>query len=214
MTQLVTAAGVIPRRPAIAVAPPSSAINSGSEIMAESINTSRVICQAHSYVACNFERFQHADAMVHPGKSAHQRAMGVRLRLLREALGLTQAQFGETASVGATTIAGWESGRNMIDLVHLSWSAETLGFSIDYVARNDLGGLRHDLAIKIQALARAETDAPVKRRGRPRSTDRLSAASSASPLVRVVPDDAPLKPPRVLHEPIAEPVSPVKTRVV
>lgn len=128
--------------------------------------------------------------------------MGRRLKQLREALDLTQAAFGEWAQVGATTVAGWESGRNMIDLVHLAWAADGLGFSVDFIAKGDLGGLRHDLAVKLQAVQRRDLEAGPSARGRP---IRHSSTGPAAPLVRDVPDAGP-KPPRSrLHESAQQP---------
>lgn len=152
--------------------------------------------------------------MTHPTKTAHQRAMGLRLRLVRETLGLTQAQFGEAANVGATTVAGWESGRNMMDLVNLAWAADLLGFSIDYVARNDLGGLRHDFAVRLQARIRASAVPEPKRRGRPPKSIPEFPATSPSPLVRAVPDDSPPIRRKGLHDAPFESAANVKTRSV
>lgn len=140
--------------------------------------------------------------MANPGKTAHQKAMGQRLKQLREALDLTQAAFGEWAQVGATTIAGWESGRNMIDLVHLAWAADGLGFTVDFIAKGDIGGLRHDLAVKLQSVQRRALEAGPPVRGRPA---RRGTEASGSPLVRDVPD-AGAKPPRSrMHEPSQQP---------
>ena len=119
--------------------------------------------------------------------------MGVRLRLIREALGLTQAAFGEIAGVGTTTIAGWESGRNMIDLVHLARAADHSGFSIDYVAREDIGSLRHSLAVKVQQAERAMLSEPPRRRGRP-------AARADDPIVRDIAEPAAFPRSGTLHD--------------
>lgn len=140
--------------------------------------------------------------------------MGLRLRYVRETLGMTQAQFGEAAQVGATTVAGWESGRNMIDLVHLAWAADLLGFSVDYIARNDVGGLRHDFAVRLQALIRAQQEEVRPRRGRPARAAQPEFAEPQSPLVRMVPEGGPKPQRRVLHE-AQRPLAPdVKTRSV
>lgn len=126
--------------------------------------------------------------------------MGLRLKQLRDALGLTQQAFGEWARVGSSTIAGWESGRNMIDLVHLAWAAQDLGFSTDFVARGDLGGLRHDLAVKIQEAQRATIGADMPRRGRPPASVPPASDSASAPLVRDVPDAGPRPPRHRMHE--------------
>lgn len=119
--------------------------------------------------------------------------MGLRLKRIREALDLTQKAFGEAAGVGATTVAGWESGRNMIDLVHLAWAAEVLPFSLDYVALGSISSLPHDTAVRVQALERAAIGAPAPARGRPRK-------AASAPLVKDLPDDHIPPGRRTLHD--------------
>jgi transcriptional regulator with XRE-family HTH domain len=94
--------------------------------------------------------------MARSPKTEEQKAMGAGLRKVREALDLTQADFAEKAGVGTTTIQGWEAGRNQIDVVALAWLAKNFGFTMDYVGLADIGGLRVDLAKKIQARQRGK----------------------------------------------------------
>lgn len=97
-----------------------------------------------------------------------QTEMGARLRALREVLVLTQSAFGEIMGVGATTVAGWESGRNQIDIVKLARAAKHCGFSIDYIALGDLSGLKFALAMRLQGYFRNQQDEQTPRRkGRP-----------------------------------------------
>ncbi len=102
-----------------------------------------------------------------PAASAAQREMGARLKLIREAKHLTQEALGEVMGVGETTISGWESGRNQIDLFSLAKAADFLGFTTDFIARDDWSGLPFDLAQKLQRMVVANAGSP-RGRGRPR----------------------------------------------
>lgn len=121
--------------------------------------------------------------------------MGARLRTIRELKNLTQAALGDLIGVGVTTIAGWESGRNQLDVVALGEAAKVLKFSTDFVILDDLGSLPFDLAVKVQQQRRAEMgaaepgDPPLRRR-------RLKA-----PLVRDIPDPPGVGGRRTLHDP-------------
>lgn len=96
--------------------------------------------------------------------SKAQKDMGARLRAIREALGLTQDEISETMGVVVTTLSGWETGRNQIDIVKLARAADRWGFTTDWVARGDLSSLRRDLGDRIEANAAQKRPA---RRGRP-----------------------------------------------
>lgn len=113
-----------------------------------------------------------------------QAVMGLRLRAVRDALGLTQQAMADNMGVVVTTLSAWESGRNQIDIVKLAKSATRWGFTTDWVARGDMSGLRKDLADKIDALT---TKTRPSRKGRP-------AASDPSP--KALPSPKGLDPPR------------------
>ncbi len=122
------------------------------------------------------------------------RLMGARLRAVRVALGATQATFAAEMGVGATTVANWEAGRNLIDIYALARAADRFRFSTDFIVLGDLGGMPFDLAMRVQDVQRRELGA-TPQRGRP-------PARRDTPLVRAVPDaheDVNPKP-RVLHE--------------
>lgn len=116
--------------------------------------------------------------------------MGARLRTIREIVGLSQAAVAEIAGVGATTINGWESGRNQIDVASLAWIARHLGISTDYVILGDVGSLKFDLATRVQAASRAQLAAGPRPRGRPPGV----------PTVRDVPDAHERDPNTTLHD--------------
>ena len=126
-----------------------------------------------------------------------QQAMGARLQAIREVLGYSQVQFAEVAGVGLTTISGWETGRNRIDLVKLAKLSERFKFTTDWVATGDLSGMRFDLATKLQARLRASIGAPPAGLGRPKlgrpyMDDPPTVAEAEEPL--------PPNAPRVVHE--------------
>lgn len=100
--------------------------------------------------------------------------MGRRLRVIREVLELTQEDFAEVAGVGWTTVSGWEVGRNRIDIVKLAKLAERYGFSANYIVLNDLGSLRHDIAVKVQERLASEFQVSASKRGRPSKRDRAA----------------------------------------
>lgn len=130
--------------------------------------------------------------------SEARRQMGSRLQAIREVLGMTQQAMASAAGVGVTTVSAWESGRNQMDLVKLAKLAMEFGFTTDWVALGDLSGVRFDLALKLQARARAAVDAAGQRRGRPA---RKPPADPPVPVVRDADDGTPPPPPRTLHEP-------------
>lgn len=94
-----------------------------------------------------------------------QRAIGERLRRVRLAIGLTQAQIVAGFGITITGWSAWENGRNTPDLLMLAKVARRYGFDTNYIAFGDMAGLRKDLADKLLA---APEGAVVRRgRGRP-----------------------------------------------
>lgn len=132
--------------------------------------------------------------MAHPAKSQAQREHGWRLRLARERKGLSQEALGEMMGVGATTVQGWEKGRNQIDIVALGWVVGHLGVSTDFVILGDYGGVRTDVALELQALQMRYNATPPTRRG-PKPKD------PSAPLVRDLPEPTTRRRSRHLHQP-------------
>jgi len=126
--------------------------------------------------------------------------MGTRLKAVREAGGHTQDEFGKVCAVGVSTISGWESGRNQIDVIALARLADAFGFTTDWVARGDIAGLRFDLAVKLQAHIRAAAGAVKPSRGRPRKP----RPEAAPPTVAEAPEPVARTGRRVLHETATE----------
>ena len=72
-----------------------------------------------------------------------------RLRITREALGLTQAAIGNLAGISAQAWNNNERGRDRISLDQAIKLCIATGISLDWIFRGDMSGLRHDLAAKI-----------------------------------------------------------------
>lgn len=95
------------------------------------------------------------------------REMGIRLRRVRQALGLTQVQIVRGYGITPSGWSAWEGGRNQIKVTALAKLANRYGFTTDYVSKGDLSGVRKDLADRLQLLD--DEPAPSKpTRGRPR----------------------------------------------
>lgn len=120
--------------------------------------------------------------------------MGARFREMRNLSGLTQEQMGQALGVADNTIQGWETGRNMIDVVALARAVELTGFSTDFVILGEIGSLRFDKALEVQASRqRHQGTAPPPRGGRAKKT--VPTVDQAPDNVMPVPKD------RTLHEP-------------
>lgn len=61
--------------------------------------------------------------------------MGERIALLRQHLGLTQAELGQRIHVSASTIGMYEQGRRMPSVGILDALSQELGAPIDYLVR-------------------------------------------------------------------------------
>jgi len=75
-----------------------------------------------------------------------------RLRLTREALGLTMAELCRLTGIGTTTYANWESGRTgRPGLGEAKVLRKVLGYSLDWIYEGDRSGLPMRLVIAIAA---------------------------------------------------------------
>lgn len=79
-------------------------------------------------------------------------AVGERLRLTREALGLAQKEFADRAGLEANTYNQYERGKNMpnLDAAHALCDHHRL--TLDWIYRGDNSGLSYQLADAIKAL--------------------------------------------------------------
>lgn len=75
--------------------------------------------------------------------------VGGRLRALRDALGLSQAELAGIVNKAANTVAMWETGQRLLDPLAASALADRYGASLDWFYRGDLSGVRRDLADRI-----------------------------------------------------------------
>ena len=98
-----------------------------------------------------------------------QKAMGRRLRQVREALELSQREMAQVLGISTTGLSAWEGGRNQIDLIKLARAATRYRFTTDWIAIGDMSGIRRDLAEKLERVA-ARSLGAVKR-GRPTNRD-------------------------------------------
>jgi transcriptional regulator with XRE-family HTH domain len=103
---------------------------------------------------------------IHASPEQLREQMGRRLKALRVALGLTQLRLADVMGVSCPTVSAWESGRNPIDILVLAATADRLGFTTDYIARGDPGGLSPELAVRLTDCSQS---LPARsQRGRPR----------------------------------------------
>lgn len=104
-------------------------------------------------------RRSHPDSMTDRTRKARsewrieaQAKMGLRLFDLREALGLTQTEFGNIIGVSADTVSAWERGDNMMTSQAILLIQERLGIDPAYFYNGALGRIEHDLAERIKAV--------------------------------------------------------------
>lgn len=82
-------------------------------------------------------------------------AVGERLRLTREALGLAQNEFAGRADLHPNTYNQYERGKNMPNLEAAHALCDTHGLTLDWIYRGDPSGLRYQLADAIKGLRAA-----------------------------------------------------------
>ncbi len=76
-------------------------------------------------------------------------AIGQRLLLIREITGLTQAQFARRIRVTQGTCSAWESGKRPPGLKIANALCDAYGLTLDYIYRNETGGLERRLLTEI-----------------------------------------------------------------
>lgn len=180
-TQFDTAEGCTPQASATFVDPPRREINSAMESIDDSysrnVSLSKPILTWRA-IACLREQIA---PMNQPTRTQMQKEMGWRLRLARDRARLSQESLGELMGVGATTVQGYETGRNQIDVAALARVVRHLGVSTDYVILGDYGGVRHDVALELQALQKKYAESPPPRRGPKPRPAAIAGAASAGP---------------------------------
>lgn len=74
-----------------------------------------------------------------------------RLRQLRTALDISQAQLCRRAGIETNAWNNYEKGRNRISVDHAIKVKRTFGVTLDWIYHGDMGGVRADIADKIAA---------------------------------------------------------------
>lgn len=86
-----------------------------------------------------------------------KQAIGERLLLTREALGLRQGAFGARALISASTYNQWEMGVKRPAVENAIALCEAFDLTLDWIYRGDPSGLRYQTAEAIKALRAART---------------------------------------------------------
>lgn len=87
------------------------------------------------------------------GRSAT--AIGARLLITRQALGLAQKEFAERAGLAANTYNQYESGKNVPALDRANAICDSYQLTLDWIYRGAPSGLRYQLADAIKAIMSA-----------------------------------------------------------
>lgn len=72
-----------------------------------------------------------------------------RVRQLRAALGISQAQLCRRAGIETNAWNNYEKGRNRISVDHAIKVKRAFGVTLDWLYHGDLGGVRSDIAEKL-----------------------------------------------------------------
>lgn len=86
-------------------------------------------------------------------------AVGDRLRLSRQALGLSQVEFSQRAGIAANTYNQYERGKKLPSINNAVAICDAHGLTLDWLFRDDPGNLPYKLASAIQALKDARSNA-------------------------------------------------------
>ena len=82
-------------------------------------------------------------------------AVGERLRLSRQALGLSQVDFAQRAGIAANTYNQYERGRKLPSIANANALCDAHGLTLDWLFRDDASNLAYKLASAIQAIKAA-----------------------------------------------------------
>ncbi len=82
-------------------------------------------------------------------------AVGERLRLTRESIGLTQTDFAARAGLNPTTYNQYEKGRQYPQIRNAIALREAYDLTLDWIFCGDPSGLRYEMATAIKALQTA-----------------------------------------------------------
>jgi len=104
-------------------------------------------------------------------------AVARRLRVLRKALGLQQAQIADRADIKRNAYNQYDKGGRALTLAPALKLCETFGVTLDWLFRGDLTGLPHGLAVDITRIA-ADPEEFRRVRRKQRKAPKLSKISA------------------------------------
>jgi transcriptional regulator with XRE-family HTH domain len=84
-------------------------------------------------------------------------AVGARLELSRQALGIDQGAFAQGAGLKGNTYNQYETGTNMPRLDAAHALCDTYHLTLDWIYRGDPAGLRYDTAAAVNAIRKARS---------------------------------------------------------
>lgn len=147
--QLLTADMPTPAMAAVAAAPPKVSITSSIEFSmsfnsSHTVNVSRVHKTRVDYTACELPKWHMAN---------DDKALAQRLKITREALGLTPAKVCKTLKINPSAWSMFESGDRRITLRVAIKFCDEYGISLDWIYRADPSRLDHDVRLKIKNAA-------------------------------------------------------------
>jgi transcriptional regulator with XRE-family HTH domain len=76
--------------------------------------------------------------------------VGQRLRVTRDVLGLNQEEFARVVGKTSGAISMWETGDRLLDPLAAAKLAERYGLTTDWFYLGRLGGVRNDLASRLE----------------------------------------------------------------
>jgi DNA-binding XRE family transcriptional regulator len=85
------------------------------------------------------------------------RAVGARLRLTRQALRLTQTEFGRRAGISKSAMSNIENGRNFPTIPNVVGLSTAHDLTLEWICAGSLKGSRHELVEAINAIHRLGT---------------------------------------------------------
>lgn len=88
--------------------------------------------------------------------------IGERLKLLREAKGMTQAAFSRTLKIDQQQWNNYERGFRRISIDQATKVCIITGATLDWIYRGVTSALPLELALQIQARAAGETEPPAR----------------------------------------------------
>lgn len=88
------------------------------------------------------------------GLGRSKKAIGKRISLVREALGLDQAEFAEGIGKRQSAASGWETGARPPGLPVALALCDKYGLTLDFIYRGITAGLPGDLEDKLREMKR------------------------------------------------------------